>query len=69
MLGYADALFSGDLKEEQRQQAVVIRHQSLVMKELVEDLNLTSELEYSMQALRREPVCPAVVLRLSLIHI
>ncbi len=63
VLGYADALFSGDLKEEQRQQAVVIRHQSLVMKELVEDLNLTSELEYSMQALRREPVCPAVVLR------
>lgn len=63
VLGYADALWSSELGEEHRQQAAVIRHQSLVMKELIEDLNLTSELEYSMQALRKEPVCPAAVLR------
>lgn len=63
-LGYADALEdSGMLPEEERQQAAVIRHQCLMMKELIEDLNLTSELEYSMQALRKEQVHPAVVLR------
>lgn len=63
-LGYADALADdGRLPEEGRQQAAVIRHQSLVMKELIEDLNLTSELESSMQALRKEPVHPAAVLR------
>lgn len=64
VLGYADALeSSGCLAEEERQQAAVIKHQSLVMKELIEDLNLTSRLEYSMQTLRREPVRPAAVLR------
>ncbi len=63
-LGYADALEgSSHLPEEERQQAAVIKHQSLVMKELIEDLNLTSELEYSMQALRKELMHPAVVLR------
>ena len=63
-LGYADTLESSDrLMEDERQQAAVIRHQCLVMKELVEDLNLTSRLEYSMQALGKEEVHPAAVLR------
>lgn len=62
-LGYADALErSAGITERERQQAAVIRHQSLVMKELIEDLNLTSRLEYSVQALRREPVHPAALL-------
>ena len=52
-LGYADALESGGhLSGEERQKAAVIRHQCMVMKELIEDLNLTSRLEYSMQPLR-----------------
>lgn len=63
-LGYADTLESSDrLMEDERQQAAVIRHQCLVMKELVEDLNLTSRMEYSMQALGKEEVHPAAVLR------
>lgn len=64
VMGYSDTLQnSSSLTEEERRQAAVIRHQSIVMKELVEDLNLTSRLEYSMQALRVEKVRPAAVLR------
>lgn len=64
VMGYADTLeHSEGLPEEARQQAAVIRHQSVVMKELIADLNLTSQLEYSMQALRKEKVRPAEVAR------
>lgn len=64
VMGYSDTLVdSGNLSDTERQQMAVIRHQSLVMKELVEDLNLTSRLEYSMQPLRVEWVHPAAVLR------
>lgn len=64
VMGYADTLEkNGELSEEARQQAAVIRHQSVVMKELIADLNLTSQLEYSMQPLRREYVRPAQTLR------
>lgn len=64
VMGYSDTLQkSENLTEEERRQMAVIRHQSMVMKELVEDLNLTSRLEYSMQALRVEKVRPAAVLR------
>lgn len=64
VLGYADTLEHDEsLTEETRQQAAVIRHQSVVMKELIADLNLTSQLEYSMQALRKEKVRPAEIIR------
>lgn len=64
VMGYADTLeHSEELPEEARQQAAVIRHQSVVMKELIADLNLTSQLEYSMQALRKEKVRPAEIIR------
>lgn len=64
VMGYADTLeHSEGLPEEDRQQAAVIRHQSVVMKELIADLNLTSQLEYSMQALRMEKVRPAEIVR------
>lgn len=64
VMGYADTLeHSEGLSEEARQQAAVIRHQSMVMKELIADLNLTSQLEYSMQALRKEKVHPAEIIR------
>lgn len=64
VMGYADTLeHSEGLSEEARQQAAVIRHQSVVMKELIADLNLTSQLEYSMQALRKEKVRPAEIIR------
>lgn len=64
VMGYADVMEHDEaLPEETRQQAAVIRHQSVVMKELISDLNLTSQLEYSMEALRKEKVRPAEVLR------
>lgn len=64
VMGYSDTLeHNGELSEEARQQAAVIRHQSMVMKELISDLNLTSQLEYSMQALRKEAVRPAEIVR------
>lgn len=64
VMGYADTLeHSEELPEEARQQAAVIRHQSMVMKDLISDLNLTSQLEYSMQALRKEKVRPAEIIR------
>lgn len=64
VMGYADTLeHSEGLPGEARQQAAVIRHQSVVMKELIADLNLTSQLEYSMQALRKEKVRPAEIVR------
>lgn len=64
VMGYADTLEHNEkMSEEDRQQAAVIRHQSMVMKELIADLNLTSQLEYSMQPLRKEEVRPAEVLR------
>ena len=64
VMGYADTLEqNGELSEEARQQAALIRHQSIVMKELIADLNLTSQLEYSMQPLRMEKIRPAQALR------
>lgn len=64
VMGYSDVLQNSEnLSAEEKRQMEVIRHQSIVMKELVEDLNLTSRLEYSMQALRVEKLRPAVVLR------
>lgn len=64
VMGYADTLeHDEELPAETRQQASMIRHQSLVMKELIADLNLTSQLEYSMQTLRREKIRPVEIIR------
>lgn len=64
VVGYADTLErNGELGEEARRQAAVILHQSMVIKELIADLNLTSQLEASMQPLRKETVRPAQELR------
>lgn len=64
VMGYSDTLeHDENLPEEARQQAAVIRHQSIVMKDLISDLNLTSQLEYSMQTLRKEKVRLAEIIR------
>lgn len=64
VMGYADTLEqNGEISEEARQQAAVILHQSMVMKELIADLNLTSQLEYSMQPLRMQKIRSAQALR------
>ena len=64
VMGYSDGLVdSENLTPMERQQMAVVRHQSIVMKELVEDLNLISRLEYSMQPLHVEKVRMAAVIR------
>ena len=64
VLGYAALLVEDEtLTEEQRQSAAVIEAQGLRMKELIDDLNLTSKLEYHMQPLRKESFRPAALLR------
>lgn len=64
VMGYADSL-SGDssLSEDQRRQADIIKQQSIKIKNLITDLNLTSKLEYHMQPLRAETFLPAPFLR------
>ncbi|HJC88679.1 MAG TPA: sensor histidine kinase, partial [Candidatus Eisenbergiella intestinigallinarum] len=50
VMGYADSLENdAALPEEARKEAGIIREQSLKIKTLIEDLNLTSKLEYHMQ--------------------
>lgn len=52
IVGYADNLSADDaLSAKQRKQADIIKQQSFVIKKLIEDLNLTSKLEYHMQPL------------------
>lgn len=46
-----------------RQMAQIVQKQSVKIKDLVLDLNLTSKLEYEMQPLRKEAVRPAKLLR------
>lgn len=57
IMGYAgkiaeDSSVSDSIKE----QAEIMRKQSVKIKELVQDLNLVSQLEYEMQPLHKEPV-------------
>lgn len=64
IVGYADELENRkDLCKEDRDRAAVIKTQSLKIKQLIEDLNLTSKLEYNMQPLRITNFYPAELLR------
>lgn len=64
VMGYADNLENNEaISEEDRRQAGIIKEQSLKIKNLIEDLNLTSKLEYQMQPLRMEEYVPAALLR------
>ena len=64
ILGYAENLAeSGNLSEEERNQAKIIQEQSIRIRQLIEDLNLTSKLAYEMQPLRVEDYRPAALLR------
>ncbi len=57
VMGYAGQLEDApDLSEENRKKASIIRQQSLKIKNLINDLNLSSKLEYNMQPLYPEPV-------------
>ena len=64
IMGYAgriasDTAASGEIQQE----AEIIRAQSAKIKDLVQDLNLVSQLEYEMQPLHKEPVRLSKLLR------
>ena len=64
ILGYAENLEnSSNLTEEEHRQASVIREQSIRIRRLIEDLNLTSKLSYQMQPLRAAVFRPSALLR------
>lgn len=64
IMGYASALKEDPaLSEEQQQKARLIELQSLQIRQLIEDLNLTSKLEYEMQPLRLTELSPSRLLR------
>lgn len=57
VMGYAAQLESDtQLTNEQQQKAAVIRRQSERIKNLINDLNLTSKLEYNMQPINLEKI-------------
>ena len=64
IMGYAgriaaDKTASGEIRE----QAEIVRNQSVKIKELVQDLNLVSQLEYEMQPLHKEKIRLSKLLR------
>ena len=64
IMGYAgriaaDKTASGGIRE----QAEIVRNQSVKIKELVQDLNLVSQLEYEMQPLHKEKIRLSKLLR------
>lgn len=64
IMGYAGTLQEdSSLNDDQRRQAELIVAQSQQIKRLIEDLNLTSKLEYEMQPLNFAPFSPARLLR------
>lgn len=64
VVGYADMIEQNEGSDEQvRSRASAIRSQSLRIRDLIEDLNLTSRLEYQMQPLRLKTVSLSALLR------
>lgn len=64
VMGYAEKLEGNQsLSPKQHREAAIIKEQSLVIRDLIEDLNLTSKLEYQMQPLNQELCSPSAMLR------
>ena len=64
IMGYAGQLESSqNLSETERQKASVIVKQSKRMKDLIQDLNLASRLEYNMQPLRKKQENAVAIVR------
>lgn len=64
VMGYAAQLEAApDLPPQRQRQAAAIRAQSQVIRDLVNDLNLTMRLDCEMQPLRRETIQPGAFLR------
>ncbi len=64
IMGYSGRI-AGDTaaNDRIRTQAETIKHQSMKIKDLVQDLNLVSQLEYDMQPVHKEPVRLSKLLR------
>lgn len=57
IMGYADRIVNDENASSRiKEQAAVISRQSIIIKDLVQDLNLVSKLEYEMQPLRKENI-------------
>lgn len=64
IMGYAQRIASdGTANDNVHQEAEIIQRQSAKIKDLVQDLNLVSQLEYEMQPLHKEPVRLSKLLR------
>ena len=64
IMGYAQRIASDNAASGNvRQEAEIIQAQSAKLKDLVQDLNLVSQLEYEMQPLHKEPVRLSKLLR------
>ena len=64
ILGYSDRLKKDEsLSEDARKSAEIICGQSLIIRQLIDDLNLTSKLAYQAQPLKKSFCSPAQILR------
>jgi K+-sensing histidine kinase KdpD len=64
IMGYAGRIAESEAASKSiREQAEIVRKQSVKIKELVQDLNLVSQLEYEMQPLHKEVVRLSKLLR------
>ena len=70
VMGYAGQLENDKrLPEEDRQKATVIVKQSKRMRNLINDLNLASKLEYNMQPVRMEKQNVIAIVPVSYTHL
>ena len=68
VMGYAGQIEDNEsLPESERKKARIIRQQSTKMKNLINDLNLASKLEYNMQPIHPEPVNLVAIARQSVV--
>jgi signal transduction histidine kinase len=68
VMGYAGQIEDNEsLPESERKKARIIRQQSMKMKNLINDLNLASKLEYNMQPINPKPVNLVAVARQSVV--
>ena len=64
IMGYADRISSSlNVEENARKQANIIKIQSVKIKNLVQDLNLVSQLNYNVQPLQQTPVHLCKIIR------
>ncbi|MBP3543912.1 MAG: HAMP domain-containing histidine kinase [Lachnospiraceae bacterium] len=64
IMGYAERISTDrTVNPAIQEQASIIQKQSIRIKELIQDLNLVSQLEYDMQPLHKQPVRMAKLLR------